>query len=242
MMKPAVRKLSVTIHIATSIGWFGAVAVFLALAVTGLTHPDEQRVRAAYLAMQIATRAVIVPLAFGTLATGLIVALGTRWGLLQHYWIVAKLAITIVATAVLLLHTHPVEQMAHAAAGPIPMAAEMRPLRVQLVVNAGAALLALLTAAALAVYKPRGMTAYGRQKQRRLESIGSSSTDERRGRIASTADPRSRTRRGGTPDRVSGSTGDPGTPRWVKVASWVIGVLLLLFVLLHAAGRGLGSH
>jgi hypothetical protein len=117
MMRPGVRKLAVAAHIATSLGWFGAVAVFLALAVTGLTHPDAQMVRAAYLAMELATRLVIVPLAFGTLATGLVVALGTRWGLLRHNWIVAKLMITLVATAVLLLHTRPIEQVASAAAG-----------------------------------------------------------------------------------------------------------------------------
>jgi hypothetical protein len=52
----------------------------LALALAGLIHPDTQMVRAAYLAMEVATRAVIVPLAFGTLATGLIVAIGTRCG------------------------------------------------------------------------------------------------------------------------------------------------------------------
>jgi hypothetical protein len=207
-MRPGVRKLAVTLHVAASLGWFGAVAVFLALALTGLTHRDGEMVGAAYLAMEIATRAVILPLAFGSLATGAIVALGTRWGLFQHYWIVAKLMIAVVATVVLLLHTRPIERMASAVAGSILHAPELRPLQVQLVVNAGAALVALLTATALAVYKPRGLTPYGRRKQSRRESRP----------VAA------------------------GTPRWVKLSSAVIAMLLLLFVLLHLTGRGLGLH
>src|SRR5216684_2422809 len=58
------RKIALTAHVISSIGWFGAVAAFLALAVTGMTSQDAQRVRAAYLAMQLATWFVIVPLAF----------------------------------------------------------------------------------------------------------------------------------------------------------------------------------
>jgi hypothetical protein len=38
---------------------------------------------------------------------------------------------------------------------------DLRPLRIQLVADSAAALLALLVATTLAVYKPRGMTPYG---------------------------------------------------------------------------------
>jgi len=34
----------------------------------------------------------------------------------------------------------------------------------------------------------------------------------------------------------------PGTPRWVKVFGIFALVLLLLFVVLHLTGRGLGDH
>ncbi len=176
---------------------------------------------------------VIVPLGFGTLATGLIVALGTRWGLLRHYWIVAKLMITLVATAALLLHTQPIEQMAHVAAGSILEAAELRPLRIQLVVTSGAALIALLTATALAVYKPRGLTRYGqRRRQRMIPPPPDQCVSVTVGSRGSGG-----TFRGGDPGTESG-----GAPRWVKLSGVIIGVLLLLFVLLHLSGRGLGLH
>jgi hypothetical protein len=34
----------------------------------------------------------------------------------------------------------------------------------------------------------------------------------------------------------------PGTPRWVKVFGIFALVLVLLFVVLHLSGRGLGDH
>ena len=79
IMPQNIRKLALTAHIASSVGWLGAVGVFLALAVTGLTSQDPKRVRAVYLAMDVSGWYVIVPLCFASLATGLIQSLGTTW-------------------------------------------------------------------------------------------------------------------------------------------------------------------
>jgi hypothetical protein len=43
---------------------------------------------------------------------------------------------------------------------------DFRDVRVQLIADAGAALLVLLVATALSIYKPRGLTKYGWRKQR----------------------------------------------------------------------------
>ncbi len=79
------RKLALTAHVVSSVGWLGAVAGFLALSLTGLTSPDAQTVRAVYLAMDLTARFVIVPLCVASLLTGLVSALGTPWGLFEHY-------------------------------------------------------------------------------------------------------------------------------------------------------------
>jgi hypothetical protein len=164
-MGPRLRKIALTAHVTLSVGWLGAVASFLALAVTGLTSQDAQRVRAAYLAMELTTSFIIVPLSLAALLTGLVQSLGTKWGLFQHYWILAKLLITILATIILLVHMQPISYMAGAAAETTLTSADLRQLRIQLVADATAALLALLVATTLAVYKPRGMTPYGWRKQ-----------------------------------------------------------------------------
>ena len=102
-MTPRLRKFALTAHVVSSVGWLGAVAGFLALAAAGLTSQDAQMVRAAYLAMELIAWFVIVPLALASLLTGLVQSVGTTWGLFRHYWVLAKLLVTVLATIVLLM-------------------------------------------------------------------------------------------------------------------------------------------
>ena len=116
-MTPALRKFVRTAHITFTVGWLGAVAAFLALAIVGLTNPDAQMVRASYLAMDLITRFTIVPLSLAPLLlTGPILSLGTPWGLFRHYWIIVKLVINILSTLILLVHLQPISYMSRVAA------------------------------------------------------------------------------------------------------------------------------
>jgi hypothetical protein len=114
--------------------------------------------------MEKVTWLAIVPFAFTSLIAGLIMALGTKWGLFRHYWIVAKFLINTLSIALLLLHTRLIGTLARAAeTGALP-AADLHGQASELAVKGGAALVALIVAMSLAVVKPRGMTAYGRSK------------------------------------------------------------------------------
>jgi hypothetical protein len=166
IMSPGVRRFALTIHIAASVGWLGAVGCFLALALAGLNSRDAQTVRAVYIASDLTTWSVIVPLGLASLVTGVVQALGTPWGLFRHYWVAAKLLLTALATGLLLLHTRPIRSMADAAARTELRADDLRGVRVQLAADAGAALLVLLGVTALSVYKPQGLTRYGWRKRR----------------------------------------------------------------------------
>ena len=160
MMSPAIRKFALTAHVATSVGWLGAVATFLALAIAGLTSSSPPIVRAAYLAMNVTGWSVIVPLCLASFVTGLVQALATPWGLLRHYWVVVKLIITVIATVLLLVHMRPISLMAEVAEATPSSLAGVRPMRMQVVADAGAALAALVLATALSVYKPSGRTGF----------------------------------------------------------------------------------
>ncbi|GAA3841366.1 hypothetical protein [Streptomyces chiangmaiensis] len=175
-MPPGIRKLALTAHVASSVGWLGSVATFLALALAGLNGQDPQQVRGAYLAMELTGWYVIVPLAFATLLTGLIQSLGTTWGLLRHYWVLAKLVLTVLATFLLLLHM----QVAAAAARTNLSGSDLSGMRIQLVADAAAAVAVLLTTTALSIYKPRGITKYGWrvQNKQRADRAGSPAMDE----------------------------------------------------------------
>jgi uncharacterized membrane protein len=161
-VSPGVRKLALTAHVVASVGWLGAVGGFVALAVVGLTSQDAQTVRGAYLVMEDAAWLVLVPLAFASLLTGLVQSLGTTWGLFRHYWIVFKLLINVFATAVLLLYMETFRSMAAVAADPRADLSAVR--NVSPLLHGVMALLLLFIATTLAVYKPRGVTPYGRRK------------------------------------------------------------------------------
>jgi len=170
-MPPRLRKFVLTAHVASSVGWLGAVAGFLALAVAGLTSQDPQTVRAAFLAMEPMGWFVLVPLSLASLLTGLVQSLGSTWGLFRHHWVLAKLLINVFASIVLLLYMQTLDYFAGVAADPTLSAAELRVLRdPSPVLHAGLALLLLVVATTLAVYKPRGMTRYGQRKQQRALS------------------------------------------------------------------------
>lgn len=162
---PRQRKLALTAHVTSSVGWFGAVATFLALAVVGLTSDDSQMAGSAYMAMEVTGWYVIVPLCLASLLTGVVSALGTTWGLMRYYWVTVKLVITVLATVALLVHMQPVGHIADVAAGAAWSGGELHGLRTQLVIQSAAALVALLVATVLSVYKPQGRTRYGQRKQ-----------------------------------------------------------------------------
>ena len=101
-------------------------------------------------------------MALAALLTGLVISLGTPWGLFRHYWVLISLALTVLATAVLLLHMPDVSALADAARA--ADGADLGGLGGDLV-HAGGGLLVLLVITGLNVYKPRGLTPYGWRKQ-----------------------------------------------------------------------------
>jgi hypothetical protein len=165
MFPPVLRKLGLTLHVAVSVGWLGAAAVFLCLAILALTTPDPALARGIYLAMEPAARYALVPFALAAVVTGIVQSLGTRWGLFRHYWVVFKLVLALGAAAVLLHYTGTFGEMARAAADPeTPLQALQDPSPV---LHAALAVLVLVTTTVLAVFKPRGLTRYGWNRQQK---------------------------------------------------------------------------
>ena len=169
MILPAgLRKLALTAHVTASVGWLGAVVAFLGLAIVGLTSEHPATVRGVYLVMEPVAWFVLVPLALASLLTGIVQSLGTAWGLFRHYWVVFKVLIAVIATAVLLIYLRTFRTMAAMAAAPgtdLDVVRNASPL-----LHAVLALLVLLVATVLAVYKPPGLTRYGWRKQREERS------------------------------------------------------------------------
>src|SRR5918994_6669623 len=102
-LSPSQRRLALTAHVSVSVAWIGLELGLVVLGVAGLASDDSDTVRAAYVAAGLLGPAMIVPFAAGTLVTGVVLSLGTKWGVVRHWWVVAKLAITVglLAAAVL---------------------------------------------------------------------------------------------------------------------------------------------
>ena len=157
-MTPGLRKFALTAHVTTSAGWIGAVVAFLVIALVALLNADAEKVRAASTTMELIGWFVIVPFSLASLASGLIQSLGTTWGLFRHYWVIAKLMITVGASVLLVLHMRVVSSIAVAASDGAAPPGHMQGPKTQVVADAAAALLVLLIAAALSIYKPQGRT------------------------------------------------------------------------------------
>lgn len=168
------RRVVLTAHVVSSVGWLGAVLAYLAFDVAAAISRDVQLVRAAYLAMELTVFSVIVPLALASVLIGVINALGTPWGLFRHYWVLVKLLLTVFATVVLLLETQTISHLANMAES----GADPRELPGSLGHSVGG-LVVLLVATILSVYKPRGVTRYGWRKQREQRTVRGSTSGGR---------------------------------------------------------------
>lgn len=222
-MKQGLRKLALATHITLAVGWIGGVAAYLVLVVAAMSSASAQTLRAAWMSMDLIGWYLLVPLALTSLCSGLIVALTTPWGLFRHYWVVISLVLTTVAALVLLQHMQTVTFFASQAAG--TDIADLNGLRRGLwgeLLHAGLGLLVLLTIEVLNIYKPVGMTVYGRrtapQAAVRSTPVDDAKRDARRRAI--TAE----------------------TPRWARVVAIHVLGLALLFVVVHLAGGGLEGH
>ena len=161
VMRPRLRRLALTAHVTVSVGWLGAAAAFLALAIAALMSGGAETVRGAYAGMEVVGWYVIVPFCLAALVTGLVVSLGTPWGLFRYYWVLLKFLITVVSTLILFGFTQTLSSLGSLAGDTTQSIDQLRALNQSPALHSGGGLLALLVTTVLAVYKPWGMTRYG---------------------------------------------------------------------------------
>jgi hypothetical protein len=180
LMNPRLRKFALTTHITTSVGWIGAVVAYVALVIAAMTNADVQILRSVWTALKLMGWLAVVPLSLISLLTGLIMSLGTKWGLFRHYWVLFSLVGTIFANIILLQHMQTVNALAS-------LAAEMNEANVVSLreglggelFHGGVGLLLLIAIQVMNVYKPRGLTAYGWRKQQLERSSSTLETNPR---------------------------------------------------------------
>jgi hypothetical protein len=148
------------VHIVISVSVIGADITAIMLSITGLTSRVPELIRASYLVMGLLAEKILVPFALAALLTGILLGLGTRWGLTRYYWVLTKLLLTITAISALVLVLRPRVSQAADEVLRIPLAElatnGIGQIGIGVTIGIAAALLVLLTVAILAVNKPWG--------------------------------------------------------------------------------------
>ena len=157
-LSPGQRKALVAAHIVVSVGLLGISAAQLVLATAAALTSDVTIAQAAYRSMAIFRLGVVQPLAIVTIVTGVILSLGTKWGLFQHTWIVVKLVLTVATILNGMLNLRPAVQQAitltaNASAGSPP---DLGSTALVAMAVPGINVLMLGAATVISVYKPWG--------------------------------------------------------------------------------------
>ncbi|GAA1893690.1 DUF2269 domain-containing protein [Streptantibioticus ferralitis] len=152
------RRAVLVLHVTVSVGWLGLTAALLALGITGAVSRDPRTVEAAYRGMRIFGDWLVIPVSLVSLLSGLLLSLGTHWGLARHRWVYTKFWLTLAATAASIFALRTIiGQAADAVAAEAPVPAGGR----DLVVAPSVALSLYVFITAISVLKPWGRTRRG---------------------------------------------------------------------------------
>jgi hypothetical protein len=145
-LSPRVRRAVLTGHIIASVGLLGDCAALLALTVRAAATSDPELAASSYELMSMFSMLFGIPLSFASLGSGLALGFGTKWGVLRHRWVTAKLLLIVSVILVGALVIGPSEAaMLDGGGGREPV----------LILASGYDVLALCLATGLSVYKPR---------------------------------------------------------------------------------------
>ncbi|WP_419994956.1 hypothetical protein [Streptomyces boninensis] len=150
-MRPATRKLVLTLHVIASVGLLGEVWALTSLNVYVTTSADADMAHTAYELMTVLTYTGGIPLSLTALATGVLLGLGTKWGVLRHVWTAGKLLLNL---SVIIIGAALFQPEALAAAYENDTLTSGQQWRNVTAVTVQ--LIMLLTATALTIYKPKG--------------------------------------------------------------------------------------
>ncbi|MFD9904752.1 DUF2269 domain-containing protein [Streptomyces sp. NPDC059063] len=158
LRRPA-RRATLAVHVAASAGWLGLTLGLVGLATTALTTDSPAAIEASVRSMKVFTDWLVLPLAFLTLLSGLLLSLGTTWGLARHRWVYTKFWLTLVTIAASTFALRPGvnEAVATVSAGD-PLADPS-----DLIAGPIVSLSAYLFMTVISVLKPWGLTGRGRR-------------------------------------------------------------------------------
>ncbi|MFE1247149.1 DUF2269 domain-containing protein [Streptomyces sp. NPDC058735] len=162
LRRPA-RRAVLVVHVVASASWLGLTLGLLALGVTAAGGGSAGAVEASVRSMRLFADRVLLPVAFLTLGSGLVLSLGTPWGLARYRWVWTKFWLTLATTTATAFALRPAVRAASdavTAGGPLPDAGDV-------VMGPVVSLTAYVFMTVISVLKPWGRTRRGRRGQGR---------------------------------------------------------------------------
>ncbi|MFH9264374.1 DUF2269 domain-containing protein [Streptomyces sp. NPDC017546] len=172
-MKPLKRPLRrgiLVAHVAVSVSWLGLTVGLLTLGVAAFTTGDPATADAAMRSMKIYGDWLVAPVALLALVSGLVLSLGTPWGLARHRWVWTKFWLTLVTAGLSIFSLRP----------GINAAVAEGAVDIDLVIAPSVATATYLFITAVSVLKPWGLTRRGRRL--RVSASSAKSVDARSSR------------------------------------------------------------
>lgn len=157
-LRPTWRKALVVLHAIAGIGWMGVDIALLVLLMTVRTTDDATLVASGLNAIRMIVPIAVPPLSLCILITGVLLGLGTPWGLLRYWWVLVKLILSSIMTVLVFTSLVPgVNQIAVLDLGATSagaVRASLGPLLTGLMFPPVVSFLMLGTATILSIYKP----------------------------------------------------------------------------------------
>jgi hypothetical protein len=104
-------RITLLAHILTAVGWFGMAVFVLFAAIVAVTATDATTPEALYRAIELAPW-LSVPAGLLAVASGVLLGLGTKWGVFQYWWVLIKI---VIAAAVIVTDPLLIARGAHRA-------------------------------------------------------------------------------------------------------------------------------
>ncbi|MCM4082809.1 hypothetical protein [Paractinoplanes hotanensis] len=155
-MVPVYRKFWLVLHIVSASAWIGVDVMVAVLVGVGALSDDSARRGLAYQALGSFLVWPMLVSGLVCLVTGLVLGLGTKWGLVRYWWVAIKLVLNVALCTLILLLLRPTMPEV-AAYGKSLSAGEAVTFEVSSLIMPPVVSLTLLgVATVLSVYKPWG--------------------------------------------------------------------------------------
>lgn len=166
-LKPRTRKLVLLLHVISSVGWLGIHLGNIVMVLTGLLTSDPLTQQTAFRAVDLLGGMVLIPISLLSFTTGVILGLGTKWGLVRNRWVLTKFVLTLVPVILIPLSLLPgyAELVDVVNAAPSGQLADVGASGTSMVGAAVVSTTMYLTSTVLSIVKPWGRTRWGKRRQ-----------------------------------------------------------------------------